>query len=172
MTRWYAAVELVVFLLLIANTVVFVVRGSAAEGLDAVAWLTLILLLAFEAACAGRLAARRALAAVRVVRWAAGAAVVVAALGYVQERAWLDAANAWLWIAVVVLLEAKVRLAAALRRPLPFTGSVTAALYAGLAELVLVWAWRGEWFDAYDAALWIVAFATIEVNLARRLAAR
>ena len=40
-------------------------------------------------------------------------------------------------------------------------------LYAGLAALVPVWAWRGEWFDAYDATLWLVAFATIEINVLR-----
>jgi hypothetical protein len=30
-----------------------------------------------------------------------------------------------------------------------------------------VWAGRGEWFDAYDAMLWLVAFATIEINVLR-----
>lgn len=38
-------------------------------------------------------------------------------------------------------------------------------LYAGLAALVPVWAWRGEWFEAYDALLWIVAFAGIGINV-------
>ena len=43
--------------------------------------------------------------------------------------------------------------------------AVTAALYSGLGALVLVWAWRGAWFDAYDAVLWLAAFATIEMNV-------
>jgi hypothetical protein len=30
----------------------------------------------------------------------------------------------------------------------------------------LLWAWRGEWFDAYDALLWLVAFAAIEMDVA------
>jgi len=38
-------------------------------------------------------------------------------------------------------------------------------LYAGLGALVLVWAWRGEWFDAYDALLWLIAFVTIEIDV-------
>lgn len=37
--------------------------------------------------------------------------------------------------------------------------------YAGLAALVPVWAWRGEWLEAYDALLRIVAFAGIEINV-------
>lgn len=35
-------------------------------------------------------------------------------------------------------------------------------LYCGLGTLVLVWLGYDEWLDAYDAALWLVAFATIE----------
>ena len=42
---------------------------------------------------------------------------------------------------------------------------IAAMLYTGLALLVFVWAWRNEWLDAYDALLWLVAFATIEMNV-------
>jgi hypothetical protein len=30
--------------------------------------------------------------------------------------------------------------------------------------LVGAWAWRGEWFDAYDALLWLAAFVLIELE--------
>jgi hypothetical protein len=44
--------------------------------------------------------------------------------------------------------------------------AVTAAtLYAGLGLLVVVWAADGAWFDAYDAALWLIAFATLELDV-------
>ena len=49
-----------------------------------------------------------------------------------------------------------------------FTAGV-AVLYTALAALVLAWAWRGEWFDAYDALLWLIAFATIEINILRNI---
>jgi len=29
-------------------------------------------------------------------------------------------------------------------------------------RLIPLWALRGEWFDAYDAVLWLIAFALIE----------
>jgi hypothetical protein len=45
--------------------------------------------------------------------------------------------------------------------------AIAALLYCGLGVPVLVWAGRGEWFDAYDALLWLVAFATIEIDLFR-----
>lgn len=36
---------------------------------------------------------------------------------------------------------------------------------AWLTLLIPAWAWSGEWFDAHDAALWLVAFVAIEINV-------
>jgi hypothetical protein len=30
---------------------------------------------------------------------------------------------------------------------------------------VAAWLWRGDWFYAYDAALWLTAFATLEIDV-------
>ena len=43
--------------------------------------------------------------------------------------------------------------------------TVAVLLYGALAALVLIWAARGEWLDAYDALLWLIAFVTIELDL-------
>jgi hypothetical protein len=80
-------------------------------------------------------------------------------------KQWLDAANTWLWIGVVALLEFEVRYPQAVARRRSTVIAIAALLYSSLTALVPVWAWRGEWFDAYDAALWLIAFATIEVNM-------
>ena len=45
--------------------------------------------------------------------------------------------------------------------------AVAAALYAALALLVGVWAWRGDWLDAWDALVWLAAFAMIELDVLR-----
>lgn len=163
MPRWYTAFKLTLFLLLAVDAVLFALDGTAAEGLDSVAWFVLLLLFELETAHAGWIPTRRAAAVVHAVRFAAGVAVVLAWLGYIRGQAWLDTANAGLWIAVVVLLEFKVRFG----RGLAALDVLAALLYVSLGALVLVWAWRGEWFDAYDAALWLLAFATIEMNLLR-----
>jgi hypothetical protein len=168
MTRWYAAFERAVIVLLIANTLAFVAGGTASEGLDSIAWLTLLLLFKLETSHPERLARRYALRTVHAVRLVAATAVVAAAVGYVDDAAWLDAANAWLWIAVVVLLELQVRFARALAGDIGLVRTIAAMLYLALAALVIVWAWRGEWFDAYDAALWLVAFVTIEMKMLTR----
>ncbi len=81
-----------------------------------------------------------------------------------QQGEWLDAANIGLWILVVVLLECELRLPVLVaRRPRLFTRSAL-LLYAGIAALIPLWALRGEWFDTYDAVLWLVAFVLIEMD--------
>lgn len=88
-------------------------------------------------------------------------------LEYVFEDNLLDAINSVLWILVVVLLEIEVRFPALIARArLPFLGCAT-LLYGGLGVLVVIWAARGLWFDAYDAALWLVAFVALELEIAK-----
>ena len=88
-----------------------------------------------------------------------------AGIGFIIDRDNLDAVNTALWIAVVVLLELEVRHARLIARFRAAFTATAVGLYAGLAVLVVVWASRGEWFDAYDAFLWLLAFATIEMDV-------
>jgi hypothetical protein len=99
------------------------------------------------------------------LRLAAAAGVLAAAAGYLIEDEWLDATNAGLWVAVVILLEIEVRFPAAMGRRRESFLIVAVVLYAALLMLVPVWAWRGDWLDAWDATLWLAAFFTIELNV-------
>lgn len=161
------AVRNALFLALAANLAVFAWRGERTEALESGAWLALLLM--FDLECRRpewlHAARRRAFDALRFV---AIVLVIAAEAAYVLDEDWLDAVNAALWIAIVLLLEFEVRqpVWAAQHR----TGLQTAAgtLYAGLAVLVGAWAWRGEWFDAWDAALWLAAFVLLEMNVLRR----
>jgi hypothetical protein len=69
----------------------------------------------------------------------------------------------------VAELEVQVRLGPALARYVRLLERLGAALYLGLGAIVLAWMARGAWFDAYDAALWLLAFATIEMNVLRKV---
>ena len=157
--------KMAVFALLACNVVFFCVFGTFSQALDAIAWLILLVLFELETGYGDRLRGRRAAAVVRGIRLVAAAGIIAAALGYVFEREWLDAVNSMLWIAVVAVLEFEVRYPHAVERNRAWFAGVATTLYTGLAALVLVWAWRGEWFDAYDALLWLVAFVTIEINV-------
>ena len=108
---------------------------------------------------------RRQLLFIHIPRLAAAAGVLAAAVGYVLADEWLDAANAWLWVAVVILLEVEVRFPSAVARRQRLFWALTGIFYAALGVLALVWAGRGDWLDAWDAALWLTAFFAIELNV-------
>lgn len=160
-----AGFKVAIFALLTLNTAVFLASGTPSEALDSIAWLALLVLFELETGAIGRLRWRHAIPAIRAVRLAAVAALVAAMIGYLHEKAWLDTLNAGLWCAVVALLEFEVRRPAAWVRHRSFFAATAIALYSGLAAVVAAWLWQGEWFDAYDAALWLVAFATLEVDV-------
>jgi hypothetical protein len=161
-SRW----KLLLFALLALDTAYFAIAGTPSKAVDAVAWLVLLVLFEVETQFRQRGAATHA--ALRYARLLAAFSVLAATVGYVFEENVLDTVNTVLWIAVVVLLEIEFRKPAlAARRRLAFSGAAV-ALYGGLAVLVGLWAWRGEWFDAYDALLWLLAFATIELDAINR----
>jgi hypothetical protein len=162
--RWYGRFRIAIFALLAGNTTWYLVIGPWTKGLDALAWFGLLMLFALETSNARWLDKRHIKGAVHLLRFGAAAAIVASASGYVQLREWLDAINIGLWILVVALLECELRFTAYVsrRRRLFTAGAV--ALYVTIAALVPLWAVRGEWFDAYDALLWLVAFALIEMD--------
>lgn len=162
---WYFWFKMAVFALLACNAVFFLFFGTFRQAVDTIAWLILLALFELETGYGDRQHGRGAAAVVHGVRLVAAAGVIAATLGYVFEREWFDAVNSLLWIAVVVVLEFEVRYPHAVERHRAWFAGVATTLYTGLAALVLAWAWRGEWFDAYDALLWLVAFVTIEINV-------
>lgn len=163
----YTYLKAAIFVLLILNAAFYTARAEASSALDEAAWLILLCLFEWEASGRRQALGHRIRAWVPLLRLAAAATVVVAAIAFAAEGSWLDVANSALWIGVVALLESEVRWP---RRVVQYeTAFVTAAavLYGGLGLLVLAWAWRGEWLDAYDALLWILAFAFIEMDVLR-----
>ena len=165
---WYPWFKAAVFALLACNTAVYAISGTFSEALDSIAWLLLLASFEIETGLARRFAQGRTAAVLRAVRIVASAAILAAGAGYVRDREWLDAANIGLWIAVVALLEFEVRRPATVVRHRARFRAGAALLYSGLAALVLAWLWQGDWFDAYDAALWLVAFMMIELGLLRK----
>ena len=161
-------VKPVLFVLLGFNAVVYAVAGRGTEMLDALAWFALLLLFELEARCPRWTRVARNAIALDLLRLIAAGAVVWAAVAFVREDEWLDAANAWLWIGVVAVLELEVRAPAWVARYRRSAIAVSVALYGALAIVAAGWFTQGEWFDGYDAVLWIAAFALLELDLLRR----
>ena len=159
------SLALALFALLVCNTAYYVASEAYSKGLDSVAWLALLALFLLETSYSQELRSTGAPFFIRSARLFAAAAVFAAGVAYISERDWLDAINTALWIGVVIVLELEVRkphVSTAYRRSFAVTAT---ALYTGLGVLVVIWATRGEWFDAYDAALWLAAFVFIEMEL-------
>ena len=161
-----------VFALLAWNTAVYVLTGTLSEALDSAAWLALLVLFELETDFGNRFREGRTAAAIRAVRLAAAAALCVAASGYVREQEWLDAINTGFWIGLVALFELQIRYPSAAARYRAWVTACAVVLFAGLGVLVLAWALQGEWFDAYDALLWLAALFIIEMNVLRGACAR
>jgi hypothetical protein len=164
-SRWHNLFRIVIFALLLCNTAYYLYAGTLSKRLDAVAWLVLLALYALETEYGGPLREGRTAMALRAIRLAAAAAVCASGIGYIIEHNSLDAINTGLWIAVVLLLEFEVRRPRDVARYHRWFTATAITLYTALGALVLAWAWRGEWMDAYDALLWLTAFATIEMDV-------
>ena len=170
--RWVISLKLALLALLTANTVFYVFSGTRSEALDSPAWLVLLISFEAEAGLRHRFGGRSTTKALRILRMLAASALAAAAVGYAHDEEWLDVINVALWIAVVALLEFKIRNSGRSKQLDRGLGWAAAALYTGLVSLVAAWLLRREWFDAYDAALWLTAFAIVELDLLSRETSR
>ena len=82
----------------------------------------------------------------------------------------VSAANGVAWLLVLLLTQVEIigdkRRRSKARRPIPLI-AVKAALYVILFANAYYWAIFGRQIDAWDACLWLIAFAMIELNLFR-----
>jgi hypothetical protein len=153
------------YVFLAGNTFYFALAGTPSKALDAAAWLILLALFEIEGRFPHWISGGRRRATIHVLRVIAAAGVLVATVAYALEEDVLDAINAVLWIAVVILLEAEIRLPRWVARARAAFIGIAVLLYGALAVLVVLWGAAGLWFDAYDAALWLIAFATLELDV-------
>ena len=160
------------FALLGVNALVYALNGRDTETVDAAAWFALLLLFELEMRWPQWAAQRRNAFIMMGLRLLAAGAIAWAAITFVREREWLDAVNAWLWIGVVVVLELEVRAPALVTRHRKVVVAASVTLCLALTALAAIWLAQGEWFDGYDALLWIAAFALLELDLLGRLPAR
>jgi hypothetical protein len=165
------SVTIAMFTLLAVNAAIYAAAGRASETVDALAWFVLLALFLVETRCPQWTRVPRNAVVLDLLRLIAAAAILWAAIFFVREREWLDAVNAWLWIGVVTVLELEVRAPAWIKRQRQWVIAFSAVLYAALAGVAVAWLLQGEWFDGYDAALWIAAFALLELDLLRRSSA-
>ena len=169
--RGFVVFKWCVYALLALDVLLFGLYGRATELLDTAAWVVLVLLFEWETGGWGLPARARPL--LHGVRALAAIGVVVAVVGYAMEREWLDFANEATWLGVVALLEVDLRLPSRFKRAHRLRRYAAAALYLALGGFLVTWLLAGiagddpraAWLDTWDAALWLVAFWVIELNV-------
>jgi hypothetical protein len=86
----------------------------------------------------------------------------------ITRLAWVDVVNAGVWLLVVLLLEIDVRLQERNRfegLALRVSNLTKYVLYSTLLLAAVYWGIKGDFVDFWDAFLWLVAFAFIELNV-------
>ncbi|MBM3342083.1 MAG: hypothetical protein FJY56_08230 [Betaproteobacteria bacterium] len=155
----------IVLALLAGNTLYFGYSGRFSEALDSIAWYVLLILFMIETARARPLCAAHGFTWMHALRALATLAIAASLVLYVREQEWLDAANLFLWIAVVALLEIEMRYPAQVAAHHRQFAATATLLYGALGVLVLIWLARHEWMDAWDAAIWLAAFGLLELRI-------
>ena len=91
-----------------------------------------------------------------------------AGLDDIVRLAWVDVINSGVWLLVVFLLEADVRLQEHERLAglaLSLSNAAKYILYSILLLAAIYWGIKGDFIDFWDAFLWLVAFVFIELNV-------
>lgn len=157
----YPKFKLAIVILITLNAVIYAIADTLTSAVDALAWLMLLMLYELEANGAAPMA-ENTMHRIRNVL------IVVIALvfsSYIHDNEWLDVVNSALWFLLIALLELEVRWPDTVSKYRQNYWLATVTVFAGLIAMVIAWAWQSAWLDVYDASLWIVAFAAIEVDI-------
>lgn len=158
----YPKPKLAILGLLTLNAVTYGFVDTLTSTADAVTWLILLVIYELETN-ASQLPVSSA--ALQMLRNGLIGVVVLVFFSYLQDSEWLDVANSLLWFGLIAMLEVEVRWPELANRHAQTLWMLTLAIFFGLFVMAGVWLWHGAWLDAYDAVLWIVAFAFIEVDI-------
>jgi hypothetical protein len=157
----YPKFKVVIIVLIALNVVIYAVVDTWTSAVDALVWLALLVM--YELETNGIfLTIKNKLQRIRNFLIAVIATVFAS---YVLDNEWLDVVNSVLWFVLIALLELEVRWPDKVFRYRQSYWLATVAVFACLIGVVIAWLWRSAWLDVYDAILWIVAFAAIEVDI-------
>lgn len=161
----YAKFKLAVVVLLTLNAVIYALVDSLISAVDALAWVVLLILYELETNGAAPIPE----STLQITRNILIVVIALVFASYVHDRKWQDVINSALWFALIALLELEVRWPDKALKYQQSYWLATMAVFAGLIAMVIAFAWQSAWLDVYDATLWIVAFAFIEMDIVQFL---
>lgn len=172
--RVLAVFKYTVYALLIIN-VALLFRASGTDefvpykAIDQIGWLILLGVFEWETRMFAAGGARASMLGWPLAVELSGYAMAVYALGnYWHDRIWLDVGNAIVWLAISAMIWVDLLWpvdsgSAAFRS----RSVVKLVLYAATFTFAILWGIEGAALDFYDAALWILCFFVIELNILR-----
>jgi hypothetical protein len=168
-----AVFKATVYTLLVIN-VWLLIRAAAAEqvfpykAVDQVGWLLILGVFEWETRSPAGDGRRRIMGWPLAVELLGYGFAVFALVNYGIDRNWLDVVNSIVWLAISTTIWrdilAPVAIGSAAHRQ---RNAVKYMLYAATFVCAVLWGIEGALLDFYDAALWILCFFAIEMNLLR-----
>lgn len=160
----YSKLKLTILSLLSLNTVLFILAGSFVNAADSIVWLLLLISYDLESYNIKLPISNHALHQTRNILVCFIALIF---FGYLLQGDIFAGINSLLWLALLVLLELETLKPNWKEANQTAYWAATAMVFMGLIALVFTWVSFGAWLDAYDASLWIAAFAIVEADLLR-----
>jgi len=158
----YPKTKLILLALLSLNIIIYALVDTLMSAVDALAWVGLLLLYELEADENLIDISKNKL---QTCRNSLITLVVVVFFSYVYQQEWLEVINALLWFTLIALLELEIRFPERVAAKLNQFKMINACVFVCLTAMVPAWLTQSSWLDAYDACLWIAAFAMIEVDI-------
>lgn len=169
-----AVFKTTVYTLLVINVwLLFRASGSNEfvpyKAVDQVGWLLILGVFEWETRSPAADGGRR-----RILGWPLGIELVgygfavFALANYWHDRIWLDVVNSLVWLAISWMIWLDILAPVAIDTPMHRgRNTIKFALYAATFVCAVLWGIEGALLDFYDAALWILCFFAIEMNLLR-----
>ena len=139
------------------------------KAVDQVGWLLILAVFEWETRSPAPDAGGR-----RILGWPLGTELlgygfaVFALANYLHDRDWLDVVNSIVWLAISWTIWLDILIPVAVDTPTHRRRSaIKFVLYAATFVCAVLWGIEGALLDFYDAALWILCFFAIEMNLLR-----
>lgn len=160
-TLKYPLFKLGLIALLTINAIIYGLVDTLTSTLDALSWLLLLVIYELETSTSRYFSKAK----LQLIRNGVIGLILLVFVSYWHNSQWLDIVNSLLWLGIISLLELDVRKPKVALRHAALIWSFTITIFLGLFVTAGIWLWQGAWLDAYDALLWITAFAFIEVDI-------
>jgi hypothetical protein len=156
-----------IFSVLVIDMLIYLWGSTLNEALDSVGWLLLLGTFEYESISLekqyGSPWEKYLLMAVQTVGYGITLKVTIT---YGLTHEWLDLVNSILWLLVCATIAYDIY------APGEFGGTewrirnaLKMALYMALVACAVTWGVEQAWLDFFDACLWIVCFAVVELNI-------